>query len=207
MVKRAPFSRRNAPLPFRPRRQRWPWAAIAIAFFLTFAVALFAVRGFMSGEPSANTQPVERPIAPLGATGPRYVDPRELREERPATEGGSSVAHFSLCHTGGGRNCVVDGDTIWLNGEKIRIADIDTPETHPARCADEQRLGDRATARLQNLLNAGPVELYPAANGRTHDRYGRRLAVLARDGQSLGMILVGEGLARRYSGGPRDPWC
>ena len=36
---------------------------------------------------------------------------------------------FSSCHVGGGYNCVVDGDTIWLNGQKIRIADIDTPET------------------------------------------------------------------------------
>ena len=26
------------------------------------------------------------------------------------------------------RTCVVDGDTIWLEGVKIRIADIDTPE-------------------------------------------------------------------------------
>src|SRR5687767_13525428 len=29
-------------------------------------------------------------------------------------------ASFGLCHTGGGRNCVVDGDTIWLEGVKIR---------------------------------------------------------------------------------------
>lgn len=128
----------------------------------------------------------------------------------PAAEPGGDGAqrhYFARCHTGGGRNCVVDGDTIWMDGEKIRLADIDTPETHQARCPHEQQLGDRATARLQSLLNAGPVALAPAANGRSHDRYGRRLAVLTRDGESLGMILVREGLARRYSGGPRDPWC
>ena len=26
-------------------------------------------------------------------------------------------AHFGFCHTGGGRNCVVDGDTFWFEGE------------------------------------------------------------------------------------------
>ena len=52
-----------------------------------------------------------------------------------------AATRFSLCHTGGGGNCVVDGDTFWCNGQKIRIADIDTPETHPARCAAEAELG------------------------------------------------------------------
>ena len=50
-----------------------------------------------------------------------------------------------MCFTGGGYNCVVDGDTIWLHGEKIRIADIDAPETHDPRCSSEKELGDRAT--------------------------------------------------------------
>ena len=36
-------------------------------------------------------------------------------------------ANFGFCHTGGGYNCVVDGDTIWLKGQKIRVADIDAP--------------------------------------------------------------------------------
>ena len=37
----------------------------------------------------------------------------------------------------------VDGDTIWLKRKKIRIADIDAPETHDPRCASEK---DWATA-------------------------------------------------------------
>ena len=58
-------------------------------------------------------------------------------------------ASFGFCHTGGGTNCVVDGDTIWLGGEKIRVADIDAPETHPPKCAEEARLGEAATRRLR----------------------------------------------------------
>ena len=114
------------------------------------------------------------------------------------------TAAFGLCHTGGGTNCVVDGDTFWIGGEKVRIADIDAPETHPPRCDHEADLGDRATVRLQELLNAGPVTLAPA--DRDTDRYGRLLRIVERDGRSLGEQLVDEGLARRWTG-RRLPWC
>jgi micrococcal nuclease len=114
------------------------------------------------------------------------------------------TASFGLCHTGGGTNCVVDGDTFWIGGEKVRIADIDAPETHPPRCDHEADLGDRATLRLQQLLNAGPVTL--AAADRDTDRYGRLLRIVERDGRSLGDQLVEEGLARRWTG-RRLPWC
>ena len=61
-----------------------------------------------------------------------------------------------MCHTGGGTNCVVDGDTIWMDGAKIRVADIDAPETHPPRCDREANMGNRATQRFYELVNAGP---------------------------------------------------
>lgn len=113
-------------------------------------------------------------------------------------------ARFGLCHSGGGGNCVVDGDTFWFAGEKIRIADIDTPETHSPRCVDEARLGATATDRLQTLLNDGPFMLESA--DRDTDRYGRALRIVTRDGESVGGVLVGEGLARWYDSG-RQPWC
>jgi len=113
-------------------------------------------------------------------------------------------ARFGLCHSGGGTNCVVDGDTIWVEGRNIRIADIDAPETHEARCAAEQALGDRATRRLHQLVNGGAVTL--ASSGRDRDRYGRQLRIVAVDGSSVGETLVGEGLARWYAGGRRS-WC
>ena len=113
-------------------------------------------------------------------------------------------AHFSFCHTGGGTNCVVDGDTIWYHGNNIRIADIDTPETHPPSCAREAELGAAATQRLQSLLNAGAFSLQSI--DRDTDYYGRQLRVLTRGGKSIGGMLVGDGLARWYQGG-RQPWC
>jgi micrococcal nuclease len=113
-------------------------------------------------------------------------------------------AQFTTCFTGGGTNCVVDGDTFWFGGEKIRISDIDAPETHPPRCQSEAELGQRATVRLQELLNAGPFEL--EADNRDQDRYGWKLRDVMRDGKSIGLQLVSEGLARPWDGG-RKPWC
>ena len=111
---------------------------------------------------------------------------------------------FALCQGGARTDCVVDGDTFWLRGEKIRIADIDTPETRKAQCGAERDMGLRATHRLQRLLNAGAFSLMPA--DRETDRYGRSLRVVSRDGRSIGAMLVAEGLARPWSGS-RQPWC
>ncbi len=123
----------------------------------------------------------------------------------PAAPADTAAARaFSFCHTGGGVNCVVDGDTFWIDGEKVRIADIDAPETHPSRCPEEARLGNAATRRLQALLSAGPVTLEAA--DRDTDRYGRKLRIVSRGGQSIGGQLVEEGLARRWTG-HREPWC
>ncbi|KAA9382697.1 thermonuclease family protein [Neorhizobium galegae] len=124
----------------------------------------------------------------------------------PAEAAQSSVtAQFAKCSAGIRQNCVVDGDTLWINGEKVRVADIDTPEISTPKCASELALGNRATRRLIELVNEGPFQLQ-AWPGRDTDRYGRKLRVLVRDGRSLGDRLVSEGLARTWSG-RREPWC
>ena len=116
----------------------------------------------------------------------------------------SARISFRYCHVGGGYNCVVDGDTIWLKGVKIRIADIDAPETHDYRCTSEKELGDRATVRLHELLESGPISLQPIE--RDEDRYGRKLRIVLVNGRSVGETLVSEHLARYYENG-RRPWC
>lgn len=135
-----------------------------------------------------------------GSSFPGFRQPAATDAASPSAIG----ARFGLCHAGGGWNCVVDGDTFYASGVKVRVADIDTPETHPPRCADEARLGEAATRRMQALLNAGPFTMDPI--DRDEDRYGRKLRVVVRDGDSLGDTLVAEGLARPYAGG-RRAWC
>jgi endonuclease YncB( thermonuclease family) len=110
---------------------------------------------------------------------------------------------FAKCNDNGW-NCVVDGDTIRYEGVKIRIADINTPETFEARCPSERALGNRATERMIDLLNPGNFSLEPV--DREVDQYGRTLRVITRNGESLGDTLVDEGLAERWNG-QRRQWC
>ena len=103
---------------------------------------------------------------------------------------------------------VVDGDTIVIDGEKIRIANIDTPETRRARCANERILGVIATNRVRDLLSGAEIGIVRGdpLDGRLQDRYGRTLAVISVNGKDLGEILIAEGLARRWPDGPKF-WC
>jgi endonuclease YncB( thermonuclease family) len=128
----------------------------------------------------------------------------------PAAGGARKTAahsgEFALCSAWRtSRSCVIDGDTVRIDGVRIRLADIDAPETHEPRCASEAERGARATARLVSLMNEGPVEIV-TAGGRDEDRYGRKLRIIARDQRSLGGILVDEGLARPWRG-RRLGWC
>lgn len=122
---------------------------------------------------------------------------------------GPALAHaqshmFSVCGVVR-TTCVVDGDTIWLEGVKIRIANIDTPEISQPQCSREYDLGIKARDRLVALLNQGAFSAVAVGN-RDEDRYGRKLRVLVRNGRSLGDQLVAEGLARTWTG-RKESWC
>ena len=125
---------------------------------------------------------------------------------QPATALGADpeAAQFARCSGPGRVTCVVDGDTIWYRGAKIRLADINAPEVSQPACPAEAALGARATRRLTELLNAGPFSLQ--REGRDLDRYGRMLRVITRHGTSLGGTLEAEGLAEHWQG-RRGDWC
>ena len=130
------------------------------------------------------------------------VDPPGLLSSEPE----QISAHFTRCGPGRGNACVIDGDTFKLGKRKVRIIGIDAPETHPARCADEARLGEQATARLQELLNQGPFEMVAPVYGK-QDRYGRDLRSIRRGDQSIADDMRESGLAHRYLGGSKPGWC
>jgi micrococcal nuclease len=114
------------------------------------------------------------------------------------------AALLTICPNGARDNCVHDGDSFWLQGDRIRIADIDTPELN-GPCQAERELAIRSRNRLLVLLNEGTFELRPFP-GRDRDRYDRLLRIVVRDGRSVGDMLVSENLARTWSG-RREPWC
>ena len=100
---------------------------------------------------------------------------------------------------------VVDGDTVRLAGQAIRLIGFDTPATYQAQCAAERDVGEAATARLRDLLaesSSAQLAYLPR-----RDQYGRDLARLMLDGRDVADIMVSEGLARRYNEGQRRPWC
>lgn len=138
------------------------------------------------------------PIIGIGVAWLWQISPTE----RPPAE--QYEAYFSRCSGPTRVTCVVDGDTIWLEGEKIRIADINTPETNSPDCPAERALGERATSRLTSLLNEGGFSLETI--DRDEDTYGRKLRIVTRGGTSLGGTLVAEGLAEEWTGSRRS-WC
>ncbi|MEN5084310.1 thermonuclease family protein [Bosea sp. TWI1241] len=104
----------------------------------------------------------------------------------------------------GARIVIIDGDTVVLpDGERIRILNIDAPETRGARCEAELVAGLKAKERLAQLLRAGPVEIRRCeASGRCRDPFGRTLARLVAGGRDLGEVLVAEGRALPWAPGP-----
>jgi len=88
----------------------------------------------------------------------------------------------------------VDGDTLAIGGERVRLIGVDAPEMdQPCKGADgeEWACGRASWAYLADLLRE--EEAFCAPDGR--DRYGRVLAHCAVGGTDLGASLVGAGMA------------
>src|SRR3954462_12720336 len=93
---------------------------------------------------------------------------------------------------------VIDGDTLALAGERIRLLGIDAPETREARCERERVAGYETKARGGDLLRSGRSV---GIRRHGHDQYGRTLAHIVIDGRDLGEQLVREKLALSYRSG------
>lgn len=164
-----------------------------VVLCLVSALAAMIVIGTFSGNRSGRSETIP---PETNSTAKMTLDPPNRIE--------IFEARFALCDGPVRVNCVVDGDTFWFKGDKIRIADIDAPEIFSPHCRDEKHVGEAARGRLLALLNAGGFSL--VSGWRDTDRYGRKLRTVTRNGQSLGEALVEDGLARRWDAPERD-WC
>src|SRR5262249_49799571 len=93
-----------------------------------------------------------------------------------------------------GRISVVDGDTLDIHGERIRLWGVDAPESTQL-CRGRDRRPYRCGAEAANALDAfarGKTVRCTAVDG---DRYGRIVARCAAGGLDLGQMLVSRGLA------------
>ena len=95
---------------------------------------------------------------------------------------------------------VIDGDTIVLNGEKIRFTGIDTPELKQTCMQGGQELNCGMSAKMLLVKKIGNNTLECISEGK--DVYKRTLAECFINGESLSSFLVRSGYAfayRKYS--------
>lgn len=126
-----------------------------------------------------------------------------------ASENVVPVANLEVCglrqSNTDGKTCIVDGDTLWLNGVNIRLKSFDTPESHTNICGSftEIDLAYAATDRLQELLNGNTWTIETFGMDGTGERL---LATIKIAGEDVGEILIRERLARRWPDGD-EFWC
>lgn len=119
---------------------------------------------------------------------------------RPDADASGSAAPGGSARDIAGTATVVDGDTLKVAGETIRLHGIDAAEVAQS-CATGPASGDRAASRwpcglearrtLTRLIGAAPVTCIPLAL----DRYGRTVARCLSGGRDLGAELVRLGQA------------
>ena len=96
-----------------------------------------------------------------------------------------------------GRAAVIDGDTLEIRGERIRLFGIDAPESGQT-CLDARgqryRCGQKAALVLDARIGEGVV----TCERKGTDRYGRTVALCRVYGEDLGAWMVGWGGALAY---------
>ena len=97
---------------------------------------------------------------------------------------------------------VWDGDTVWVDEAKYRLAGFDAPEYSDPKCKTERDLAIRARERLAELLQTNRFSIH-----RTGERsYGRTVAAFRlEDGRAIEQIMVQEGLAKAVR--KFTAWC
>ena len=138
--------------------------------------------------------------AAAGALGAMLLFPASPQSPgyRPPDVAVSAALPWAVDLSGPAR--VIDGDTLDVDGTRVRLHGVDAPEAAQSCFTADAGwpCGRRATQALATLLQEGVV----ACAERDRDRYGRVVAVCRRDGLDVNGWLVAQGWAvayRRYS--------
>ncbi|RKD60202.1 MULTISPECIES: thermonuclease family protein [unclassified Rhizobium] len=91
---------------------------------------------------------------------------------------------------------VVDGDTLSINGERLRLKGIDAPE-YRQRCrrdGADWACGEEARRALATMIKSRA----PECRGREKDRYGRLLVTCVAGDLDINAAMVRSGMAVSY---------
>jgi endonuclease YncB( thermonuclease family) len=139
------------------------------------------------------------------SSGVRIIEGGVTRVAQPTSGVVAPAASIGASET----PIIIDGDTVSISGERIRILNIDAPESYQPHCEAELVAGLRAKERVAQLVRSGPLQIYREGQ----DRYRRTLARISVGGRDVGAVLVQEGLALPWQDGAaakearRRRWC
>jgi len=108
----------------------------------------------------------------------------------PRPQDSTNCSGSGACFTGV-VNRVVDGDTLDVGGERIRLVLVDAPER-------DTRAGPGATEYLRELCLVGSVALVDQDDLQRADDYGRMLAVVWCGQTRVNEAIIRAGHARLY---------
>ena len=110
----------------------------------------------------------------------------QMQLDAPASSGAALVGTAS----------VIDGDTIELHGQRIRLDGIDAPEGRQSCVRNGTHLpcGRHAALHLSDRIGRRPI----SCDAQGTDRYGRTLAICLEGGEDLNAMMVLDGHAVAY---------
>jgi micrococcal nuclease len=169
---------------------------------VTWVVLAVLVIGLIGGseDPDIDTAAVERPTT---TTQPTTTTEAETTTTSTTTSTTATTAVPTTASTAPAQPAgdmvsvtrIIDGDTLEVSGETVRLIGIDTPETkHPNRSVE--CFGAQATEHATALMGPG-TNIRLVYDVERTDRYGRTLAYIYRaaDGLFVNLEMVRDGFA------------
>jgi micrococcal nuclease len=181
-----------------------------IAITALAAIATFSANSYVASGLS---------IAAVAAQ-PKEASPAEAAQKTRLRD----LAGVVLAYTGervaaSAPTYYVDADTFdlplhpfkgWTVPVRIRLMNVNAPETRSPKCAREKQLAAEAKMRVKAIMDKPGAKIELSTLGG-YDEYDRYLATVTIDGNDLGETLVDAGLARvwteKHQGQTKDYWC
>ncbi|MCC6141695.1 MAG: thermonuclease family protein [Nitrospira sp.] len=140
---------------------------------------------FNENSPSSTLQP-HRQRRPSGSHPHKLPKGRYKIAPRQKNASPSALGRISGRRTPTSQSIrTIDGDTLRMGPERIRLRGIDTPELNEPR-------GPEARQRLEQLLKEGPIRIVPHGQ----DVYGRTVADVFVNGKNVAEVLKQEGYSK-----------